>query len=373
MIPGIGRLDAGFINAGGGFEAVVGVSNYAQRRDQLLAIYRQAHFAPRGLYVINPLSEVGAPTLPEGVEMTMELRQRIAAARVEAGKPVPRIGETNDSDFIDDPELDGIVEKPDWVTIGEHIESLMSPGIVVLPRELPCPDAETAVRLNHEFWEMVKNTPEVACRIVGDAASAWVQGASKALAMFPPQVRADLPVLWEPFATATATFTQSELRGLGETLRNRLMDTAGAKLVEALDRSFVQAFAPDAGAADAERGHVDLFPGDAVRRLKAWGFDAPIDTILLTPEVSEALAIPFGQPLDIAGASAVFAPTAHPFPAACLIGFRSLGEPPEICEPLVGASIRYVEFTGEVTITLSLYYKPAKPQPGSMVLYRIVP
>jgi hypothetical protein len=251
MIPGIGRFDPGSFS-NGGFEIVIGVGSFAERRDQMLAMYREHHIAPRGMHVTNRAQEVGVAELPEGVEMTMELRQQIAQARAQAGYvPVPigaKVEEVGVDLREDEKYLDGVVKSPDWGEIGRTMDERLCPMTVVMPRELQCPSPEAASRANRLFWEDFRENPEGVIDLCRSFASSWIPASSKALTFWPPEVH-DSFVTAIPYSgregervaslehyTFSEIITPAELKDRGLTFRNWFANTLCASIVETLDR-----------------------------------------------------------------------------------------------------------------------------------------
>jgi hypothetical protein len=366
MIPGIGRLDSGFINTGGGFEISIGISSFAERRDQLLSVYRQAHFAQRGLHVINKAQVVGPAELPDGVPMTMELRQQIAAARAAAGKKVARIGEATDVDFIDDPELNGIVEVPDWQRIGEHLQAVMCPGVVVLPRELPCPSAEVATRLNREFVVMLRDDPQQAKQIASETAAAWMVSASKFLTLWPavvvsPKVFAQSP--GQRIHTHQARVGFADLTRRGLTVRNWLMNTVMATTVETLDRWLAQDILPQS------HHFVGLTAENAADAFTSWA-GGEAELAVITPGASAALGVPFGQVVPISAAAYAFVPEPYPIGDDVIILRRaSLGNH---SEPMGAVSVELAVEGGELVATSTYRHAFTPRQWGTSLAVAVI-
>lgn len=347
MIPGIGRLDSSFANSGGGFESVISIGDHIQRRDALISIYRDAHFAVRGLHVIDPHQAIGDPELPDGQPMTMELRQKIAEARSRAGK-IP--GEDG-TDYINDPELDGIVDAPDWARISEHINLTLCPGKVVAPVELACPTGEVADRVNAEFWDLVATTPDEAVDIVGGAVEAWITQASKTLAVWPAQTpergSADIRGRIE----ASGTVTPEELRRRGCSLRQWVMDVLAATIVERLDREFI--------------GSLPLHPIQSYDDLVNWAGGSPLLGVVFTESAGNALLAGGGETRLLADSSA-FALSNHPLGDHDILAVRrGVGTSPARLETTLALDDR------ALTITLTYHHTPRTPGPDQAVIHRV--
>ena len=250
MIPGIGRFDPGSVN-GGGFEVVVGVGSYDQVRDQMLSMYREHNIAPRGMHVINKAQDAGIAELPEGGEMTLEMRQAIASARNNAGyDPLKPFDGTNDGPDLRENEayLDGIVEKPDFDAITTDLVERMTPMTVVMARELSCPNKEVADRVNREFWNKFAEEPTECVDLVRGFAAAYVPASSKLLSLWTPAVEDSFTTAIEytgalglprkaslAHHVITRSITRKELAEQGMTLRNWFAKTLCAELIERLD------------------------------------------------------------------------------------------------------------------------------------------
>lgn len=163
----------------GGFEINLG-SSFAHKRDEILGQWRQNHIAAKGLHVVDKAQIVDPASLPDGLPMTMELRQAIAAARANAGKilmtrlPNGNLVFNNSVDYIKDPELDGIVAAPDWKTVGAHIDSLSAPPRYVPPVELASPGPERARELNAAFYAAVLEDALMGFQTCREFAAWWM-------------------------------------------------------------------------------------------------------------------------------------------------------------------------------------------------------
>ena len=258
MIPGIGRFDAGNMS-GGGFEVVIGIGSYQETRDQMLLMYRQHNIAPRGMHVTNKSIDAGPAELAGGGEMTMEMRQAVAKAREEAGYSLLPVGaEVKEVDHDlskNEAYLDGIVEAPNWGEIGRDIDDRLTPMTVVMTRELACPSAEVADRVNREFWERFGREPSDCIDLVRGFASAYIPTSSRLLSVWPPEVidsfTTDITysaVNGERHAqlekyTVSRAVTRQELKEQGLTLRNWFAKTLAAEIIEMLDNTFSDALA----------------------------------------------------------------------------------------------------------------------------------
>ena len=184
----------------GGFEINLG-SSFAHRRNEILTQWRQNHIAAKGLHVIDKAQIVDPASLPDGLPMTMELRQAIAAARASAGKIlVKRDAKGNLSfntvDYVRDPELEGIVAKPDWKAIGAHIDSLSAPPRYVPPVELASPGPERARELNAAFYAGVLEDAVMGFKTCREFAAWWMLENSCLQRLWKPEIQeAVLPEL----------------------------------------------------------------------------------------------------------------------------------------------------------------------------------
>ncbi len=178
----------------GGFEINLG-SSFAHKRDEILQQWRQNHIAARGLHVIDKAQIIDPASLPDGLPMTMELRQAIAAARANTGKilltrlPNGNLVLNDSVDYIRDPELDGIVAKPDWKAIGAHIDSLSAPPRYVPPVELASPGPERARELNAEFYASVLENTLSGYQTCRDFAAWWMLENSCLQRLWKPEVQ----------------------------------------------------------------------------------------------------------------------------------------------------------------------------------------
>lgn len=331
MIPGIGRFDPGSFG-NGGFEIVIGVGTYAERRDQMLAMYRNHHIAPRGMHVINKSQDPGLPELPEGGEMTMEMRQAIAAARTEAGYvPLPvgaKVEEVGPDLSKNEAYLDGIVDAPDWNRIGKAMDEALVPMTVVMPRELGCPSPEVASRVNRLFWEDFKSNPKGTIELCRTFAAGWIPSASKALTFWPPEVEDAhvATITYEASHTTRtadlehyvveATITPKELKERELTFRNWFANTLCAGIVEQLDRRFSRLVSTHASV--VEMYNVPGFADDLVKHVTACFGDAPV-AWLMDAEAQKRLDMVPGQIVENIPGSQAICDDPHPLPQAMIL------------------------------------------------------
>ena len=178
----------------GGFEINLG-SSFAHKRDEILGQWRQNHIAVKGLHVIDKAQLVDPASLPDGLPMTMELRQAIAAARASAGKilmtrlPNGNLVFNPSVNYIKDTELDGIVAKPDWKTIGAHIDSLSAPPRYVPPVEIASPGPERARELNAEFYAAVLEDALTGFQTCREFAAWWMLENSCLQRLWKPEIQ----------------------------------------------------------------------------------------------------------------------------------------------------------------------------------------
>lgn len=241
MLPG--ARDESFDR--GGFEIIVGSLDFALRREEILAMWRDHHIAVKGLHVIDRNQIVGPPELPEGTPLTSEIREAIARARLAAGKvllPLGVRGRPGDpqTDYNVDPELNGVVAKPDWHAIGANIDAKLAEMTYCPPQELPCPGPEAAAATNTAFWELFQTNRDEATRIAKEFAEWHVMGTSKTMLLWPPQRSGGaLAERFMPseFITVTAQGI-CDLRGISEksiTFRNWLASKICTAIADKVD------------------------------------------------------------------------------------------------------------------------------------------
>jgi hypothetical protein len=180
----------------GGFEINLG-SSFAHKRNEILGQWRQNHIAAKGLHVIDKGQIVDPASLPDGLPMTMELRQAIAAARASAGKILIKRNANghisfNTVDYVKDPELDGIVAKPDWKAIGAHIDSLSAPPRYVPPVELASPGPERARELNAAFYASVLEDALMGFKTCREFAAWWMLENSCLQRIWKPEIQEEI-------------------------------------------------------------------------------------------------------------------------------------------------------------------------------------
>ena len=304
----------------GGFEIVIGASTFAERRTAILDVWKQNNLAIKGLHVTDRNQIVGPAELPDGVPLTLEMRQAIAAARAQVGKSLTTRDANgsitfNTVDYLkDDAELDGIVAKPDWAAIGAKIDARLKEITYVPTKELECPGPELATQLNDGFIALLEEDDAQACRIIQDYVAYRVAEVSKLYTVLPPERDPAQPAVIDPLKTPgwftrTVTFTTNirELSEAGITLRKWVDSHIRLDITDTLDRKFRDLV--EAKAAVWERGRTartdaDKFglpnsaalgfdPGSVrwcVDALRAPQFDAPDGSVRFVPSM-----IPFGD------------------------------------------------------------------------------
>ena len=384
MIPGLGRFDStGFTS--GGFEIVVGVGTFAERRDVMLAAYREQNIALRGVHVIDPEQIVGVAELPEGGEMTPELREAVAKARKEAGFVLMPVGAKIEEVGVDlrknEVYLDGIVDTPKWCDIGARLDANLTPMTVVVPRDLPCPSAEVAQRVNREFWRLFDDDPQQCIDLITAFASTYITSTSKALTFWPPQQQQQVPLKprfeYTGMSGSTRavslqhhvfseTITPRELAERGLTLRNWLANTLCNSVVEAIDRLFAHAiraeitvdFNPDV-------------PDDLPRMAKVMlGGNAP-EAWLMDHTAQTALGMVHGQVVANIPGSQAYCEISHPFPRGFILArSKTPGLHVDLPSGFEVAIIRH----DDGALTFHLAYRHAldiDPTATGMVMFKI--
>lgn len=238
----------------GGFEIMISASVVAQRRDHLLAAWRQACFAMHGLHVTDRNQIVKDPVLSDGTPMTMEIRQAIAAARVAAGTAYSvdahRAGTLN---YVKDVELDGVLPKQDWERSFAYVESTLGPPRVVKAKELETPPGELQLRLNLEYLDLIKNDVLRAETMAMEHLSVWTATNTRRMSWWKPTVvepdwfehngiRAKYPAAPDLHTVAVHRVVDfTKLQASGQTFRAWFQRRVAAALAESLDLEFHRA------------------------------------------------------------------------------------------------------------------------------------
>lgn len=215
----------------GGFEIVVSPSVVAQRREHLLAAWRQACFAMHGLHVVDKNQIIKEPVLADGAPMTMEIRRAIAEARAKANKAYsPAAHREGKLDYTVDPELDGVLPKQDWEKSFKYVESTLGPPRVVKAKVLPTPSGELQRKLNQDFLELIKNNVSQAETMVKEHLENWARTETRRMTWWAPKEvepswfetygRFNFPDAWAPRTAAIRRVVDfARLQESGQTFR----------------------------------------------------------------------------------------------------------------------------------------------------------
>ena len=240
----------------GGFEIVASPSVVSQRREHLLAAWRQASFAMHGLHVTDRNQVIKAPVLADGAPMTMEIREAIAAARAKANKAYSAAAHrAGKLDYINDAELDGVLPKQDWEKSFRYVESTLGPPRVVKARVLPTPSGETQRRVNQAFLELIKDNVSQAETMVLEHLENWARTETRRMTWWAPKEveplwfetygRFQFPRAWAPrTSTVSRVVDFAKLQESGQTFRAWFQSRIATALGDILDDVLFRELSP---------------------------------------------------------------------------------------------------------------------------------